>query len=186
MNSRFLDVLHDTRDEDILVLVCKSVDINLDGVAQVGINQHRCIARDLHCLARIALDAGAVVDDLHRAAAQHVGRANDDRVADLLGDGDRLFLRDRRAVVGLAELQILNQFLEAITILGQIDRVWRRAENGNTRGLERLGKLERRLATELNDQSQQFAAPALDLDQLDDVLGGQWLEVEPVGRVVVR
>jgi hypothetical protein len=128
--------------------------MSTDGVAQVAIDQHRIGARDLHRVARVALQRLAIVEYLHGAAAQHVGRPDDDRVADLLGDGDGLFLRRRRAVVGLAQLQLVDQLLEALAILGEIDGVGRGAEDGNARRLERLGELERRLAAELHDQAQ--------------------------------
>src|SRR6516164_9484580 len=49
-----------------------------------------------------------------------------------------------------------------------------------------LSRLKRRLAAELHDHAVQDAARALSLDDLDDVLGGQRLEIEPVGRIVVR
>jgi hypothetical protein len=38
MDAGLLDVLHDAGDEDVLVLVGQRVDIDLDGVAQVGID----------------------------------------------------------------------------------------------------------------------------------------------------
>ena len=185
MDSRLLDMLHDTGNEDVLVLVGQRIDIDLDGVAQVGIDQHRRVARNFHGFARITFEARTVIDDLHRTAAQNVGRANDDGVADPFGDGDCLLLRSRRAVVGLAKLQLMDQLLEAVAVLGQVDGVGRCTENGDARGLERLGELERRLPTELHDKAQQLAIAALDLDQFDDILGRQRLEVETVGGVVV-
>ena len=74
MDSGFLDMLHDAGDEDVLVLVGQRVDIDLDRVAQVGVDQHRIGARHLHRVAHVALQRVEVVDDLHRAPAQHVGR----------------------------------------------------------------------------------------------------------------
>ena len=49
--------------------------------------------------ATIPVRLGGKTDDLHGTPAQHVGRANHDRVADPLGDLDRLLLRRRRAIV---------------------------------------------------------------------------------------
>ncbi len=157
-------MFHDAGDEDVLVLVGKCVDIDLDGIAQVGVDQHGIGARDLHRVAHVALKCLKVVDDLHGAPAQHVRRPDNHGVADLLGDLDRLGLGGRRAIHRLAELQFLDQVLEAIAILGEIDRLGRGAENRNARSLERLGQFKRRLAAELHDQAQKLAVAALDLD----------------------
>ncbi len=178
MDFRFLDMLHDAGDEDVLVLVGHRIDIDLDGVAQVGIDQHRIGARDLHGVAHVPLDGLTVVDDLHGAATQKVGRPDDDRIADLFGDLDSLLLRRRGAVGRLAQRELVDQLLEALAILGEIDRVGRRAEDRDAGRLERLCELERRLAAELHDQAQQLTLRAFDLDQLDHVLGGQRLEIE--------
>ena len=86
---------------------------------------------------------------------------------------------------GWRRLELVDQLLEALAVLGEVDRVGRGAEDRDAGGLERLGQLERRLAAELHDQAQQLAGAALDLDQLDHVLGGQRLEVQAVGGVVV-
>ena len=75
--------------------------------------------------------------------------------------------------------------LEAVAVLGEVDGVGRGAEDRHVRLVERLGELERRLAAELHDDAVQFAASALGVDDLDHVLGGQRLEIEPVGGVVV-
>ena len=50
---------------------------------------------------------------------------------------------------------------------------------------ERRGELERRLPAELHDDAEQLAVALLDPHDLDHVLGGQRLEIEPVGGVVV-
>jgi hypothetical protein len=44
MDSRLFDVLHDAGDEDVLILVGQGIDVDLDGVAQIGIDQHRRVA----------------------------------------------------------------------------------------------------------------------------------------------
>ena len=50
---------------------------------------------------------------------------------------------------------------------------------------QRLGEVERGLAAELDDNPEQRAAALLDPDDLDHVLGGQRLEIEPVRGVVI-
>ena len=47
------------------------------------------------------------------------------------------------------------------------------------------GELERGLPAELDDHADQLAVRLLDAEDLEHVLGGQRLEIEPVGRVVI-
>src|SRR3546814_8476233 len=63
----------DAGDEDVRA-VGHRVDVDLDGLAQVAVDQHRVLAGDLHRRGDVALQPLRVVDDLHGAAAQHVGR----------------------------------------------------------------------------------------------------------------
>ena len=95
MDAGLLDMLHDAGDEGVPA-VGQAVDIDLDGVAEVAVEQQRVLAQDRVDLpglvVRVArldvvrheLRQGAeqivgklllFADDLHRPAAQHVGRA---------------------------------------------------------------------------------------------------------------
>ena len=51
--------------------------------------------------------------------------------------------------------------------------------------LQRLRQLERGLPAELDDHADQLAVLLLDVQDLEHVLGGQRLEIEPVRRVVI-
>ena len=75
----------------------------------------------------------------------------------------------------------LEQGTEALTVLGQVDRLVRRAEDAVARMLELARELERRLSAELDDHSFRPLA----LADRQHLLNPEWLEVEPVGRVVV-
>ena len=75
-------------------------------------------------------------------------------------------------------------------LLREVDRLWRRADDGDAAVLELLREPQRGLAAELHDDADQLTpagpgALALGLDDLEDVLDGERLEVEPVGGVVV-
>ncbi len=48
-----------------------------------------------------------------------------------------------------------------------------------------MGKLERGLPAELHDDAMQMPTRALDIDDLEHVLAGQRLEIQPIGSVVV-
>ena len=85
MHARLLDMLHHAADEHVLA-VGDGVDIDLDGVAQIRVEQHRALARDHHGLGDVAGELRLVMHDLHGPAAEHVGGADDERKADLAGD----------------------------------------------------------------------------------------------------
>ena len=85
MDAGFLDVFHHPGDVDGLG-VGDAVHIDLDRVVQVAVDQHRIVAGDTHRLPHVAVQAGAVVDDLHRPPAQHVARPDHHRIADAVGD----------------------------------------------------------------------------------------------------
>ena len=74
MHARLLHVLHDAADHDLLS-VGHAVDIDLDRVGEIAIEQHRRVVGDLDRLLHVALELGLLVDDLHRAAAEHVAGA---------------------------------------------------------------------------------------------------------------
>src|SRR3954465_9436749 len=82
-----LDVLHDPADPDVLA-VAQRVDVDLDRVL------HEAVEEDLAVVAggaaQVVARAVDVVHDLHRAAAEDVRRAHEQRPADLGRGGDRL------------------------------------------------------------------------------------------------
>ena len=121
------------------------------------------------------------VTDLHRPAAEHVGGPDQQREADLFGDHLRLLGRERGAVGRVLDAEPAQQGAEPAAVLGQVDRVDRGAEQRHARLFEGAGELQRRLAAELDDH----ALRALLGADGEHVLGGQRLEVEAVGGVVV-
>ena len=180
MHARLLDVLHDAADHDVLA-VAERVDVDLDRVVQEAVEQHRRIVRHLDRLAHVALEIAAVVDDLHRAAAEHVRRPHDERIADLVGGADRRGLGARGAIRRLPQLEAMQHLLEALAVLGHVDHVGRRADDRHAVRREIARELERRLAAVLDDDAERL----LDVDDLEHVLERQRLEVQAIGRVVV-
>ena len=126
MDARLLDMLHDARDIGVLA-VAQAVDIDLDGARQIGVEQKRVLAEqrvDLaglvvgiflldvlrhqagHGVEQIGLQHALVVDDLHGAAAEHIGRAHHQREAELAGHGARLLDRIGDAVLRLRKVEL--------------------------------------------------------------------------------
>ena len=138
MNAGFLDVLHDAADEHVAGAVADGIDIHLDRVAQIRVDQHRALARHDHGLGDVAGELRLVVDDLHRSAAEHVRRSDDDREADLDRDRPCLGAGAGDAASRLPELEPLDQRLEVVAVLGEVDRLRRGAEDGDFGILQRL------------------------------------------------
>ena len=82
---------------------------------------------------------------------------------------------------GHADAELVEQPAEALAVLGEVDRVERRAEDRNARVLERARELQRRLAAELDDDAVRLLA----LADGEHRGGVERLEVEAVARVVV-
>ena len=138
MDAGLLDVLHDAGDIGV-VAVGDAIDVDLDGVGEIAVDQQRPLVRHREFRRPveiggeprdIAVELRAVVDDLHGAAAEHIGRPDHDRIAD----------RRRRSrapspalvampLLRLAQLELLEQLLEAVAVLGEVDGVGRGAED---------------------------------------------------------
>ena len=115
-------MLHHARDEDGLA-VAQGVDVDLGGARQILVDQHRVLDRDVAGLGDVAVKLVVIVDDLHAAAAQDIGGADDDREADLVGLLDGLGPAAGQVIDRLGDVQSMQQLLEALAILGQVDGV---------------------------------------------------------------
>ena len=192
MHAGLLDVLHDAADDHLAGAVADGVDVDLGGVLEEAVDEHRALGGQA-ALAAEAAEAGqlvhrpgqrlVVVDDLHGPAAEHVGRAHQHRVADLRDDGLGLLERGGGAAGRLRDLEPGAQRVPALAVLGQVDRLGRRAEHEPLG--QQAGELERGLAAEAHDHAHEVAGGLLGLDHVEHVLERERLEVEAVGGVVV-
>ncbi len=100
------------------------------------------------------MQAGAVIDDFHGAAAEHVAGPDHHGIADAVGDGFGLVGGTRDAVLRLAQAKALQQELEAFAVLGDVDRIGAGAEDRNVRAGQRLRQFQRRLPAVLHDAAE--------------------------------
>ena len=184
MNARLFDMLHDARDMDILA-VAEGVDIQFHRARQVAVEQHRAVAGHDHRIGDVALEAGLIADDLHRAATQNVGGADHQRKADFLGDFHRFGVGMGDAVVWLFQAKVQHKLLETLAVFGQIDHVGRGAKDRDAGLLQAIGKLQGGLAAELNDDAVQRAVLLLDAQDFHHVFKGQRLKVQAIRGVIV-
>ena len=133
----------------------------------------------------VAVEIVRLVQDVHRAAAQDVGRANHQREADRGRHPLRLRRRYGGPVGRLPQSQAVQQRLEPLPVLGEVDGVGRGTEDGDAGGGQGARELQRGLTAELDDDAEQSTVLLFGADQFDHVLFGERLEIEPVGGIVV-
>ena len=136
VHAGLLDVLHDAAEEQLGAVV-ERVDVDLDRVVEEAVDEHRVLRRDLGGAPDVVLQRRLVVDDLHAAAAQHVRRAHQHRVADLVGD------RAWRAsnvvampCLGDGRPASASTLPERAALLGEVDRGGRGADDRHAGRLE--------------------------------------------------
>jgi hypothetical protein len=82
VDAGFFDVLHDAADDNATP-VTDRVDVQFRRIVEELVNQNRVFARDFDGLFDDLTQGRLVVDDIHRPAAQHERRTNQQRIAQL-------------------------------------------------------------------------------------------------------
>ena len=123
------------------LVVRHDVDVDLDRILQVAVDQDWPNVGDPRCVGHEAAHFVHRVDDAHRPTAQHVGGPNHQGEAQRLRLLDRVRDTDADVVVGLLQSQPMQQLLEALAILGEVDRVGRGAQDRDARLLQRVTQL---------------------------------------------
>jgi len=127
----------------------------------------------------------AVEHDLHRATAEHVAGSDHHRIADALRNRLGLLGRTRNAVFRLPQPELVKQLLKTFTVLGNVDRVGRGAENRNPGRRQCLAEFQWCLSAILHDAAKHAAVLLFTSNQCDHLLGGQRFEIQTVRRVVI-
>ena len=136
-------------------------------------------------MGNVAVQTGRIVHDLHRAAAEDIGRADHDGISYIERNRFGFARRMRRSVVGLTQTETGQKPLKSLSVLRQINRIGRGTEDRNLGALEPRRQFQRRLTPELDDNAEKCAAALFDARDLDHILRRQRLEIEPVGGVVI-
>ena len=125
---------------------------------------------------------GFIVDDLHRPPAQDVRWADNNRIADVRGNGRSFLAGACNAVSWLPEAQRGDQFTEPLAIFGPVDRVRTCAQNRNPRPGQWKRQLERRLPTELDND----AHGPFHFYDVQHVFLDKRFKIESIRRVIIR
>ena len=160
-----LDVLQHSTDDNgaffgvrsfKLADISNAIHVNLRGVLQKFVHEHRAFRRGLDGETHVMLKFGVGINDLHRAAAQHKGRTDQNRVAEFFGDLERLGFVGGNPVGRLRNFELVEHRGEEFAVLGDFNALRRGADDVDAIFLQTEREVERRLAAELRD-----GAPAL-------------------------
>ena len=152
MDTRLLDVLHHPADVD-LGAVAQRVDVDLDGILEEAIHQNRVLGRELGGAGDVAVQRRLVVDDLHSASAQYVGRPYQNRIADGCRDLPGLLEAGRGAELRRGEAGVDQHLPESAAVLSKIDGLGPGSDDRHTGPLEPVRQSQRGLPAELDDHS---------------------------------
>ena len=179
MNACALNVLHNSRDEDVLA-VADCVNLNL-GTLQIFVNKNRVFDILREDNRHILLNVGVVEGDNHILTAEHVGRTEKNRIADFVRNVERFLGCHNGNASGTLDVVLFEQLVKALSVLRHINGVIGGAENIHAVVAHELGELDSGLTAERDHD----AVGILGLDDAHHVLVGERLKVESVGGVKV-
>ena len=145
------------------------------------IEQHGAVFAHHNGFVHVARQFLGIVHDVHGAAAEHVARANDDRIADAFGGFKSRFLCVAGGVGRLAQPQLIDELLEAFAVFSAVDGVRTGADDLDAFCFERAADLERRLTAVLHDHAFRF----LDATDFQNIFERHRFEIQTIGSVIV-
>ena len=184
MDAGLFDVLHHPAEVQLFAVV-EGVDVDLYGVLQEAVHQHRMLRCHLGGMGDVPGQAGLVIDDLHAAPAQHIRGAHQHGVSDAVGYPLRVLEADGGAVLRRDQLRALQHLIELAAVLGQVDRLRAGSQDPHAGRGELMGELQRGLAAQLDEDAVDSPGALLGSDDLQHVLQCEGLEVQPGRDVVV-
>src|SRR5690606_960367 len=180
MHACLFDMLHDRADHHIGAIGHR-VHVDLDGAVEEVVQQHRTVIGDFHRIAQVALELVFLIDDLHGAATQYIGRTHHQRIADLVRRGNGFVFAAHGGVRRLTQVQALDHLLEALAVFGTVDGFRAGTDDRHARLFQRARQFQRGLAAVLDDHT----LGLFDADDFQYVFQGDRLEVQAIGSVVV-
>jgi len=181
MHARPLDVLHHARNKHFLAV---ADGIHLDFLAEeVLVDEHGVLAVQFQCHHQVADKLRLVVDDLHGPATEHVAGTNQQRIAEAAGNAQGLLDGGDARAWRLRDAEPFQEVLEPAPVLGHIDGLSPRTQDGQIGMRERTGHVDGGLSAELDYRGGSILT--LVLEDVPDALFIQRLEVEAVAGIEV-
>ena len=185
VDAGLLDVLHDRRRSSTLSPSHERVDVDLDRVLQEAVEEDLAAPRPLRSRCEVVVAARRCdVDDLHRPAAEHVGRAHEQREADARRGRAA---PPRRSAPSRTAAPAQPELGRAARRSGRGPR--RRSIASTRRAQQRHARVAAGRAASLSGVCPPNCtitpSRLLDLDDAEHVLERERLEVQAVGGVVV-
>src|SRR5204863_8627645 len=92
----------------------------------------------------IAPQINLVINQLHPSAAENERRPNENWIANTIGDRNRFFHPDGRAVGGLAQTKFIEHDGKELAVLRHLDAFRLSSEVGAAGGFHSIGEMEQR------------------------------------------
>ncbi len=152
MDSCFLNVFHDAANHRGCA-VGNGIHIYFYGVPEKLIHQDGMARGNMDRLMNEGFQLFLFVNDFHSPATQNVGWPHQNRVANFGCRLEGFGSAGGNSIFRLSQPQFLYEGLETLPVLGLIDTVRGCTNDGSTSLCQRNGEVQRRLATELDDES---------------------------------
>ena len=180
MDSRALDVLHDTRDQDIGSVAHR---IYLDLLAlQIFVYKDRMILRDPVDDADELINVIVIDSDLHALAAKHVGRADQNRIAQTVCHFFCFLSGKYSSSCRTRDLALFQDLVKELSVLCLVHVLRGCSEDRHSHLHERLSQLDGCLSAELYHS----AVRLLDVNDALHVFRSERLKIQLVRNVKVR
>ena len=179
MNAGALDMLHDTRDQDVGT-VTYGIDLDLL-TDNVFVDEDRMILGDLVDDADELVNIVVADVDLHALAAQNVGRSYQNRIAQVVGCLLCLFRGEYSMACRSRDLAFFQDLIKELTVLGCIDILCRGTKDRHAHLHEGFSQLDRGLSAELY----YCAVRLFNVDDAFHILRGQRLKIQLICDIEV-
>src|SRR5665811_1706452 len=108
MNTCLFNMFHDTPDKNLLT-IADSINIEFNGILEIGIDQHRVVLTDPDCLLHIGLEFLLIVNDLHCPPSKDIRWPDQHRIPDLRSHGTGISFRISRTVCRAWNIEFMQE-----------------------------------------------------------------------------
>src|SRR5262249_9636657 len=136
---------------DARFTIRQCVNIDLEGIFEKAINEHRLLGRGLYGTSHIPSQARFIVDDHHCAAPEYIARPYKDRITDRGCPPSSFIKSDRSPIYGLRDIQVCEQLAKSLPVLGEVDRFRAGSYDRHACAMKPHRQVERSLPSELDN-----------------------------------